>query len=114
MNVNSASMASMLDASRRRFVQDFRPVLRQEFPEFWARFSDDRIDQLLLDQCDYAQALGLNTARAAYLVFTLRARLGSEFPRGPAHGWARAILARKGFEESELLDQLEAHVWGAP
>jgi hypothetical protein len=113
MNVNSATMASMLDANRRRYVEDFRPVLRQEFPEFWVRFSDARIDQMLLDQCSYAQALGLDTARGAYLVFTLRARLGSDFPHGPAHGWARAILQRKGFQESELLDELEACVWGA-
>jgi hypothetical protein len=113
MIVNPTVMASMRDASRRRYLREFRPVLRREFPEFWARFSESRIDQLLLDQCDYAAALGLNTARGAYVVFSLRARLGTDFPHGSDHGWARAILQRKGFEEAALLDELEARVWGA-
>lgn len=112
MIVAAHNMDAMLEQSRRRYVEDFRPVLRREFPEFWMRFDDAQIDEILLDQCAYAASLGLNSARAAYLVFTLRARLGREFPHGDEFGWARAILQRKGLAESDLLDALEARLWG--
>lgn len=112
MIITARNMVALFEANRQRYIQNYRPVLRHEFPEFWMRFDGSQIDQILMDQCAYAGKHGLNSGRAANLLFTLRLRLGREFPDGEDFGWARAILNRRGCEESELLDAIEASVWG--
>lgn len=113
MIISARQMAAMLESNRQRYVQDYRPLMRREFPEFWTRFDDAQIEQILRDQCAYAGRHGLQSGRAAYLIFTLRIRLGRDFPDGETFGWARAILRRRGCTEPELLDALETCVWGA-
>jgi hypothetical protein len=113
MIISARQMAAMLESNRQRYVQSYRPQMRREFPEFWTRFDDAQIEQILMDQCAYAGRHGLHSGRAAYLIFTLRMRLGRDFPDGDAFGWARAILKRSGCAESEVLDALETCVWGA-
>jgi hypothetical protein len=113
MIISALQMAAMLESNRQRYVQNYRSLMRCEFPEFWTRFDDAQIEQILMDQCAYAGRHGLQSGRAAYLIFTLRLRLGRDFPDGEAFGWARAILERRGCNESEMLDALETRVWGA-
>jgi hypothetical protein len=113
MIISARQMAAMLEANRQSYVQNYRPLMRREFPEFWTRFDEAQIEQILMDQCAFAGRHSLQSGRAAYLLFTLRIRLGRDFPDGEAFGWARAILKRPGHTESERLDALEARVWGA-
>jgi len=112
MIVSARQIAAMLEMNRQSYVQKYRPLMRREFPEFWTRFNEAQIEQILMDQCAFAGRHGLQSGRAAYLLFTLRIRLGRDFPDSEAFGWARAILKRPGHTESERLDALEARVWG--
>lgn len=114
MLISARQMAAMLETNRQQYVQTYGPLMRREFPEFWARFDDAQIGQIMRDQCAYAGRHGLISARGAYLIFTLRLRLGRDFPDGEEFGWARAILQRLEGTEGERLDALEAVVWGAP
>ena len=112
ITISHESMATLEQTRRQAYVTQARPVMRQELPELWARFDDAQIDTILLDQCDHAKPLGIDSARGIYLLFSLRARLGTDFPHGAAHAWAREILSRRGAAESQLLDALEAVLWG--
>ena len=104
--------ARLVEARRQQYIADFLPVMRREFPEFWVRCGEEQIKKILSDQCDYAKTLGIDSARGIYLIFSLRARLGSDFPREEPHAWAREILSREGVCEAQRLDILEAQVWG--
>ena len=90
-----------------------RPASERDIEGLGTRFDEAQIEQILMDQCAIAGRHGRQSGRAAYLLFTLRIRLGRDLSDGEAFGWARAILKRLGHTESERLDALEAHVWGA-
>ena len=105
--------AGFAEAGRRSYVANFLPVMRREFPEFWVRFSNEQIEKILSEQCGYAVTFGIHSARGIYTLFSLRARLGSDFPQGEAHAWVREILQREGVAEAERLDAIEMQIWGA-
>lgn len=111
--INATAFDSFAVAARERFVDDFLPVLRREFPEMWVGHTDAELRDFLDDQCDYAAQWNVATARGIYLLLGMRVRLGRDFPTGDRHGWAREILARRTLSEDERLDVLEATVWGA-
>ena len=47
--VRQSQINQMLEVQRRQFSRDALPVLRQEFPELWVRYTEQEIEQLLYD-----------------------------------------------------------------
>lgn len=102
----------ILELQRRQFSHDTLPVLRQEFPELWVRYTDQEIEQLLCDQCDRSAIYNVKSAVGIYTLLTMRLRLSWGFPEGDEYAWAREILARDLIMESERIAALEAVLWG--
>lgn len=102
----------MLKNQCRKFSRDAIKQLRQEFPEFWVRYKEEEIEQLLYTQCEYCKRYNVKSAEGIYTLFTMRLRLSWNFPEGDEYAWAREILARDLIEEGERIAALESVLWG--
>ncbi len=111
LQIRPEQFSSMIDASRRGFVSDCMPALREEFPQLWVNRSEPQIEEMLLTHCEFAQAFRLDTAEGVYALFGFRLRLGLDFPTLPEQAWAREILGRELSTESERIAALEQHLW---
>lgn len=103
--------SQMIEGARRKFVVDYLPTLRAEFPQLWMMRTETELDEMLYAQCEYAHAHGLDTAEGVYLLFGLRLRLAWRFPTLPEHAWAREILGRELLSEAQRVAALEEYLW---
>ena len=94
------------------FIANAIATLKEEFPELWGKQTDSQIEQLLYEQCERAKHYNINLSEGIYLMFTMRLRLGWDFPDGKDHAWAREILLRDLMPEAERTGALEAMLWG--
>lgn len=111
--INHQNISELIEVQKRTFVATAKETLRQEFPEFWFAKTEAQIEQLLYDQCIRAKRYDINCTEGIYLMFTMRLRLGWDFPEGKNHAWAREILGRDLVSEAERIHTLETMLWGS-
>ncbi|WP_349602969.1 hypothetical protein [Azospirillum argentinense] len=102
----------MANNQRDVFATEYSAILREEFPDYCIRYTDDQLRFLLLQECDRQKAYSVGSAYGIYTMLTLRLRLGGPFPEGEDHAWAREILARDLVPEADRIAALEEVVWG--
>src|SRR5256885_1342218 len=77
----SEQTVGRLDAEhRRRVLESLLPVLRSEFPELWARWTDAEILDGLVQASMDAERYRLYSADGVHAFFSMRLRLGADFP----------------------------------
>lgn len=111
--INHQNISELIEVQKRTFVATAKETLRQEFPEFWFAKTEAQIEQLLYDQCIRAKRYDINCTEGIYLMFTMRLRLGWDFPEGKNHAWARERLGRDLVSEAERIHTLETMLWGS-
>ena len=111
LHIRPEQFSQMIERSKQKFVADYLPTLRAEFPQLWVMRSEAQISEMLHAHCEYAHEHGLDTAEGVYLLLGFRLRLAWSFPTRPEHAWAREILDREVLSEAQRVAVLEEYLW---